>query len=120
MKCLKHIAVDAVAICSHCGRGLCLDCIPNPIPARVVCSEKCAEALSRSEKALASILQQSTRSAQASAFYCYICSGLSAGAAVAAWFMLPSPFLIYFTGGCALVLLVSGIWYGRVAKKSAI
>jgi len=91
-----------------------------PVAARIVCSDKCAEALSRGEKALDSILKQSTRNAQASAFYCYLCAGLSAAAAVAAWFMLPSPFLIYFTGGCALVLLVSGIWYGRAAKKSAV
>ena len=34
------------------------------------------------------ILQQGVRSAQASAFYCYVCAGLSAGAAVVAWFIL--------------------------------
>jgi hypothetical protein len=30
--------------------------------------------------------------------------------------MLPSPFLILFTAGCAVVLLASGIWYGRTGK----
>jgi hypothetical protein len=39
---------------------------------------------------------------------------------VFAWFMLPSPFLILFTGGCAVVLLLSGFWYGRAAKKRAL
>ena len=66
---------------------------------------------------LETILQQGVRSAQASAFYCYICAGLSAGAAVVAWFMLPSSFLILFTSGCAVTLLLSGIWYGRSARK---
>jgi hypothetical protein len=43
---------------------------------------------------------------------------LSAGAAVAAWFMLPSPFLIFFTAGAALVLFAAGVWYGRGAKAA--
>ncbi len=117
MKCLKHSAADAVAVCTYCGRALCPDCIQNPSAPRLVCSTNCADALSRSEKALEAILQQSVRSARASAFYCYLCAGLSAGAAVVAWFMLPSTFLILFTAGCALVLLLSGIWYGRAASK---
>jgi hypothetical protein len=87
---------------------------------RIACSTKCAEALSRNEAVLEAILQQSMRSAQASAFYCYLCSGLSGGAAVVAWFMLPSPFLILFTAGCAVVLLLSGIWYGRAARKKVV
>ena len=61
------------------------------------------------------ILQQSVQSLRASAFYCYLCGGLSAAAAVVAWFMLPSPFLILFTGACAIVLIISGVWYGRGA-----
>jgi hypothetical protein len=117
MKCIKHSPTDAVAVCSYCGRGLCSDCIHNPAAARAVCSTACAEALSCADKALEAILQQSVRSARASAFYCYVCAGLSAAAAVVAWFMLPSPFLILFTGGCGVVLLLSGIWYGRAGEK---
>jgi len=107
-----------MAVCCYCGRGLCSNCIHTPSAPRVVCSSECAESLSRNEKALEAILYQGIRSVQASAFYCYVCAGLSGGAAVVAWFMLPSPFLILFTAGCAVVLLVSGIWYGRAAKKS--
>ena len=117
MKCLKHSSNDAVAVCTYCGRALCSDCILNPTAPRVVCSTDCAEALSRGEKALEMILEQSVRSAQASAFYCYVCAALSAGAAVVAWFMLPSPFLILFTAGCAVVLVLSGIWYGRAGGR---
>jgi hypothetical protein len=117
MKCLKHTQTDAVAVCAYCGRAVCQDCIQNPAALRIVCSANCSEALSRGEAALQQILQQSVRNAQASAFYCYVCAGLSAAAAVVAWFMLPSPFLILFTGGCATVLLLSGIWYGRAGRK---
>jgi len=66
---------------------------------------------------MAQMLRQSTQSASASAFYCYLCAALSAGAAIAAWFMLPSPFLIYFTGACALAFGVSGFWYGRASRR---
>jgi hypothetical protein len=119
MKCIKHTATDAVAVCAYCGRGLCPDCIQTPTAPRLVCSNDCAEALSRREKTLETILGQSMRSAQASSFYCYLCSALSAAAAVVAWFMLPSPFLILFTAGCAVTLTLSGIWYGRAARKQA-
>jgi hypothetical protein len=119
VKCLKHSGTDAVAVCCHCGRALCAECIPKPIPLRMICSTQCAEALARNEQALETILYQSRQTVQASAFYCYVCAGLSAAAAVVAWFMLPSPFLILFTGGCAVVLLISGIWYARAARKQA-
>ena len=127
MKCFKHNATDAVAICTYCGRALCSDCIQSPTVARIVCSGDCETALARDDEAFHQLstitnqlLQKSVQSARASAFYCYLCGGLSAGAAVAAWFMLPSPFLIYFTAGCSVVLILSGIWYQRGAKKQVI
>jgi len=63
------------------------------------------------------ILHKSEQNAQASAFYCYLCGILSAGAAVGAVYWLPSPFLIFFTSACAVALLLSGFWYGRVSKR---
>jgi hypothetical protein len=71
----------------------------------------------RETRVIQLLLDKSAQSARASAFYCYLTAALSAGAAVAAWFMLPSPFLIYFTGACALVLFTAGFWYQRVARK---
>jgi hypothetical protein len=83
----------------------------------LACSTACAAELTASSKALQLLLDKSAQSAQANAFYCYLTGGLSAAAAVAAWFMLPSPFLIYFTGACALALFAAGFWHGRVARK---
>jgi hypothetical protein len=82
-----------------------------------MCSTECATALARDERAMQSILQKSVQSLKASAFYCYLCGGLSAGAAIVAWFMLPSAFLILFTGACAVVLFASGVWYTLVSRK---
>ena len=83
----------------------------------MVCSDTCAAALTRDDKAMEAILQKSLQSARASAFYSYLCGGLSAAAAVGAHFYLPSPFLIWFTAGCSVVFIASGIWFGRIAKK---
>jgi hypothetical protein len=117
MKCFNHNAADAVAVCTGCGKGLCRDCVPSPAPARISCSPGCAASLKRNEDALQLLVRKSFQNARASAFYCYLSSGLSAAAAVAAWFMLPSPFLIYFTGACAVVLFAAGLWYARGAKE---
>jgi hypothetical protein len=66
------------------------------------------------------LLDKSAQSAKASALYCYLTGGLSAGGAVAAWFLLPSPFLIYFTAACAFALFAAGFWHGRVAKEQGV
>jgi len=116
MKCFKH-NTEAVAICAYCGRAMCGDCVTSPAATRMVCSTECAAALSRDERAMQSILQKSVQGLKASAFYCYLCGGLSAGAAIVAWYMLPSTFLILFTGACAVVLFASGIWYTLVSRK---
>jgi hypothetical protein len=116
MKCAVHHA-EAIAVCAYCGRALCADCAKPNITPRMVCSENCATALVRTDRAMESILQQSRQSARASAFYSYLCGGLSAAGAVGAYFYLPVPFLIWFTAGCAGVFITSGVWYGRIARK---
>ena len=63
------------------------------------------------------ILHKSAQSARASAFYSYLCGGLSVAGAVGAWFWLRVDFLIWFMAGCGFVFLASGWWYGRIAKK---
>jgi predicted nucleic acid-binding Zn ribbon protein len=116
VKCVEHQA-EAIGICAYCGRALCAACARPSETRRLVCSNECAAALSRNDQALQSLLQKSVQNAQASAFYCYLCGGLSLGAAAAAQFVLPLPFLIYFTAACGIVFIVSGIWYVRTAKK---
>src|SRR5947207_6203284 len=110
MKCFTHIASDAVAICSYCGKGLCADCARPSEKARIACSTGCAGAISLADKAMQAVFLQGRRNAQASAIYCFLGAVLSGAGAIVAWYMLPSPFLILFAGGCALVLLLSGIW----------
>lgn len=116
MKCGRH-AVEAIGVCAYCGRGLCAECVPTNSGPRLVCSTECAETLSRNDKAIQSILSKSVQTAKASALYCYLCSALSFGGAIAAYYTAPVPFLIWFAAGCGAVLLMAGVWYGRVGGK---
>ena len=116
VKCAEHQA-EAIGICAYCGRALCAGCAQPADTPRLVCSPVCAAALSRNDQAVQLLLQKTVQNARASAFYCYLCGGLSLGAAIAAYFILPLPFLIYFCVACGVVFLLSGIWYGRSAKK---
>jgi hypothetical protein len=66
---------------------------------------------------MSSILQKSEQSARASSYYSYLCAALSAGGAIGALYYLPQPYLVAFTSACAVVFLVSGYAYGRIARK---
>jgi len=117
VKCVEHKA-EAIGICAYCGRALCADCAKPSETPRMVCSAACATGLLQNDQAVQLLLQKSVQSAQASAFYCYLCGGMSLAAAVGAHFYLPSPFLIFFTAGCGVVFILSGIWYGRTVRKT--
>ena len=116
MKCLPHQA-EAVAVCAYCGRALCVDCAKSSVDRRMICSTGCDAALTKNDRAMQMILLKNFQNAQASAFYSFLCGGLSAAGAVGAYFYLPVPFLVWFTAGCSVVFIASGIWYGRIARK---
>jgi hypothetical protein len=116
MKCPAHQS-EAIGVCIYCGRAVCSECARPSTSQRLVCSDQCATALTRADQAVDLLLQKSVQSARASAFYSYLCGGLSAAGAIGAWFYLPVPFLIWFTAGCSLVFIASGIWYSRIARK---
>jgi hypothetical protein len=118
MKCFKH-DTEAVAVCPYCGRALCPACANASTSAapRLVCSEACATALTRTERTLEMLLQKSRQSARANSVYCYLCGALSAGATFAEWYWMPVPLLMWLTGASAVVLIISGVWFGRGARK---
>lgn len=118
MKCFHH-ASEAAGVCAHCGRGLCLQCAPTDPASRLTCSPVCAAALDRTQRAVDLLLHRSQQGAMANAFYCLISGVLSLVGSVVAWFVLPSPFLIFFTAACGVVLIPAGLWYARGLKGTA-
>lgn len=122
MKCREHNSVEVIGVCLNCGRAVCSACAASPAsalspaPSPLVCSRACAEDLTRRNGALELLVERSVQSARASAVYYFLSAGVSGGAAVAAWFWLPSPILICFAGGSAVALASAGVWHGRGAK----
>ena len=96
---------------------MCAECGSFKSPQRFICSCECAAELSRADRTRELLLQKSLQNTRASAFYYFLCAGLSAGGAVAAHFYLPEPFLIWFIAGTSLVFTILGIWYARIARK---
>ena len=84
----------------------------------MTCSENCAASLTRNEQALQTLLQKHVQSARINAVFYLFCGALSAAGAVGAWFYLPSPFLIWFCGGCGGVFFAAGIWQWWGLRKS--
>jgi hypothetical protein len=118
MKCPQHQA-EAIGVCVHCGRAMCAECSRSSSAQRFVCSDQCAAGLARADQAMEMLLQKSLQNARASAFYSYLCGGLSVAGTVGAWFYLPVPFLIWFTAGCSFIFILSGAYYSRIARKQA-
>lgn len=116
MKCAIH-QTEATGVCVYCGRAMCPECARPAGTRRHVCSDECAAALARAEQGMELLLQKSLQTARASAVYSYLCGGLSAAGAAGAWFYLPVPFLIWFTAGCSVVFIASGIWYSGIARR---
>lgn len=116
MKCSRH-DLEAVGVCAYCGRALCKQCAPLPATTRLTCEEGCAAALARHDRALEVLLEKSLQSARANSVYYFLCGALCAGATVAAYYWLPVPFLMWFLGTTAVALIISGAWFGRVARK---
>jgi len=84
----------------------------------LTCSPDCAAKITHRAATIQLLLEQGAQNARASAVYCYLSACLSGGAAVAAWYWLPSPFLIGFAGAGAFLLAAAGFWHNRVARKN--
>jgi hypothetical protein len=117
MKCAKHNQ-DATAICAHCGVALCLTCSQIAASQRTACSETCAHALVKADRAIDTILRKSTQMARVSAYGCFLCGALMIGFGIYARLQYPqlrlaAPLLAFM----GVSLLIFGAWYQRAAQK---
>jgi hypothetical protein len=51
VRCFRHVDRDAVAICTHCTKGLCSECARD-VPGGTACGDACAEAIALAERVL--------------------------------------------------------------------
>ena len=79
MKCSSHTEIDAVAICIHCGRGLCSPCTTKSQSGRTVCSAACGTALLDIEQALRGLRDKTVRSHRGSAWFSFVLAAIFGG-----------------------------------------
>ena len=117
MKCATHNQ-DATAICAHCGIALCPACSRAAGSQRTACSESCAQALTKADRAIDTVIRKSTQMAKASAYGCFFCGAVMLAFGIYARLRYPqfrvAPPLMAAMG---VGLLVFGAWYQRAAGK---
>jgi|GraSoiStandDraft_42_1057292.scaffolds.fasta_scaffold141526_2 hypothetical protein len=67
MKCATH-QQDAIVVCAYCGKALCPACERVRSP-RAACSQACADALARSDRAVDSILRRTVETTRRSGYF---------------------------------------------------
>jgi hypothetical protein len=87
---------------------MCRECELGAGSGPLICSTGCAGSFSQQQNAIQLLVEYCNETRRASATYYFLSAALSAGGAVAAWFFLPIPFLIWFAGGGAVVLGITG------------
>lgn len=70
MKCFNHNNVDAVAICTSCGKALCSSCLPIGSP-ECACSIECADFSRERRRQFALLSRRHRTSLLASEIGCY-------------------------------------------------
>ena len=117
MKCTTHNA-EATAVCAYCGSALCPSCSRSVSGKRTGCSDACAAALARADKAADIIIRKSTMSAKASSLAGYLCGALFVISGIGAYVTFQGRlFLPLFCGSLGVALIICGFWYSKAAKK---
>jgi hypothetical protein len=119
MKCFYHPETDALAICIHCGAGVCTNCARRSAAQRITCSDECAKALSETESVLVNLRLKTLGGHRLTGYFCAgagLVLGLFAGLSGAEGQWL----LFSFQAALALGLLVSGIFYLRLANRNEV
>ena len=117
MKCAIHNE-EATGICAYCGRGICLACNTVMAAERIACSQKCADALERNDRAVGLILSKHIQGARVSAYFLYAAGLLFLAVGVYGYILYPRMRVVHpMAVGFGIVLIVAGIAYHRLAKK---
>ncbi len=97
---------------------MCPSCSRVQIGQRAACSDACAAALSRADRAAELVIRKSAQVAKASALACYLCGVLFVVFGVGSLIAFPGRwFLPLFCGSLGIALVICGVWYGRAAKQ---
>src|SRR6267378_1967660 len=116
MNCRTHTDRSALAVCMGCGIALCEACRTTSARGRSVCSEKCAELVNGADEALSMVAAKMLRTNKVNAWFLWIAGTVFVITGIAFYRTMPG--LSYFCFGLGAVFVLTGFWYGQVAKKS--
>ena len=119
MKCESHNS-EATAVCPYCGKALCSACSRSGGSQRAACSEVCAAALARADRAAELVVRKSVQMARASEIACYLCGALFVVAGIGSYFSMRGfLFLPLFASSLGVAMIICGYWYGKAAKQQS-
>jgi hypothetical protein len=117
MKCTTHNQ-EATALCAYCGRALCPNCDQVPSSQRTACSTTCAEALSKSERAVELILSKHVQGVRVTAYFLYALGSIFLAMGVIGYIVEPRMLMPNaMAGACGIALIISGFAYHRIAGR---
>jgi len=103
MKCETHSS-EATAVCTYCGRALCPQCERASSSPRIACSEACADALAKADRAIKLVLTKNIQGARITAYYGYI--------------LYPRMRVVHpMAAACGIALIAFGFSFHRLAKR---
>src|SRR5438046_10554486 len=88
MKCEAHSS-EATAVCTYCGRALCPQCERATSSPRIACSEACADALAKADRAINLVLTKHIQGARITAYYLYILGAIFVAAGIYRYLLYP-------------------------------
>ena len=117
MKCYNHKDSEAVAVCVHCGRAICLSCAKTSASERFVCSSACATASEQMENFILITRNKSVRGSYMTACFALGMGLVFAASAIFLYQELRSFPLTVFVGGSSMALVIGGLGLLWVAMR---
>lgn len=117
MKCSNHPQTDALAVCVHCGIGVCAECARKTPSLRTVCSQECAKALAETESALTSLRRKTLGGHRLTGYFC-LGAGVILGLLAALAKSEGQSGLFLLQSALAISLGISGFFYLRLANRN--
>jgi hypothetical protein len=117
MKCEAH-SNEATAVCTYCGRAVCPQCERTTSSPRVACSEACADALAKADRAVNLVLAKHIQGARITAYYLYILGIIILAAGIYGYILYPRMRVVHpMAAACGIALIAFGVSFHRLAKR---
>lgn len=117
MKCELH-STEATAVCTYCGRALYPQCDRATSSPRIACSEACADALAKADRAINLVLTKHIQSARITAYYLYIVGAIFVAVGIYGYILYPHMRVVHpMAAACGIALIAFGFSFHRLSNK---